>query len=73
MTYINTNAAANNANYSKQTSGTLKPNAELPAGYSIAYNFLKNNPTLFAKKGGQLPSRNIVERFKQRNFRQVAQ
>ena len=73
MTYINTNAAANNADYSKQTSGTLKPNAELPAGYSVAYNFVKNNPNLFLKKGGQLVSKNPINRFKQRNFRKVGQ
>lgn len=75
ITYTNTNATANNANYSKQTSGTLKSNYELnlPAGVSVAYQYLQNNPNLFAKKGGQLLSRNPIERFKQRNFRKVVQ
>lgn len=41
----------------------------LVKGNEQLYNLLKD----YYKQGGQLPSRNIVERFKQRNFRSVAQ
>ena len=47
-------------------------------GYSVAHNAINDNintryASTFMKKGGQLPSKNSVERFKQRNFSKVAQ
>lgn len=48
------------------------------ARQALQFTNLSKYPTYkytstFFKQGGQLPSRNIVERFKQKNFRQVAQ